>query len=534
MNRKLGIHIAPGAIKLVEVSILPKSAEIVNSLIDYSPVVDNYESQAKALLAALKKSKIKTRDANFVVSAADVVYKLVEMPMLPDKELRSALSFKLKSLLPISFKDFIMDYYRIQTPAHDGKMLYFVVAVPKENMLAIEKLSKAAGINLKDIIAPSSALENAINMAGKPPSAIIYIGKYTSIIILVKNGQLVFAREVKLGGEDITQAMVGVVVTDQGRLEVDYAKAEEIKNKFGVPVDLEKFTAESGLPATEILAMMRPALEKFSLEIANTFAFYKDEIGDITEFKKIYLSGGVANTHNLVDYFRQQLGFEIDLLPVNVTSNDKDTQSNMHYLTLAIGAALATREDINLVPRNEVQFSFAPVLIPIKNFLDKWRGYLFFCVFYLVVLLAVFGWFYFQKTVFDSQLTVARSQYQQKIDEINRKSQAVLNFDISKYNRQDRFPLIIWELEKLIPSDVSLANITYKNDDSSLLISGVVLKRGGKTSIPELVKKLERSRYIDNLSLVFMQESEKYTSPAYNFEFRCTLKNIASIEVEKK
>ncbi|MFA5839419.1 MAG: pilus assembly protein PilM [Candidatus Margulisiibacteriota bacterium] len=534
MNRKLGIHIAPGAIKLVEVSILPKNVEVVSSFIDYFQIVDNYESQAKALLAALKKSKIKTRDANFVISAADIIYKLVEMPLLPDKELRSALSFKLKSLLPISFKDFILDYYRIQTPAHDGKMLYFVAAVPKENMLAIDKLSKAAGLNLKVILAPSSALENTINLAGKPPSAIIYIGKYTSIIILVKSGQLVFAREVKLGGEDITQAMVGVVVIDQGRLEVDYAKAEEIKNKFGVPVDLEKFTAESGLPAIEILAMMRPALEKFSLEIANTFAFYKDEVGDVTEFKKIYLSGGVAKTHNLVDYFRQQLGVEIELLPVNVITSDKDSQANLHYLTLAIGAALATREDINLVPKNEVQFSFAPVLAPIKNFLDRWRGYIFFCIFYLVVLFAVFGWFYFQKIGCDSQVSLVKSQYQQKIDEINRKSQSILTFDLSKYNRQDRFPLIIWELEKIVPSDVSLANITYKNDDSSLMISGVVLKQGGKTSMPDLVKKLERSRYIDNLSLVYMQESEKYTSPAYNFELRCTLRNIASLEAEKK
>lgn len=523
-NTKLGIHLAPGAIKLVELEEQAKKFRVLNYSIDYFPPEGGPDSQIKDLVSSIKKNKIRTRQANLVVSGADIVYKLIELPEISQKDISSAIKYKLKTALPASFKEVVIDYYRIEKLRPKGKQLFFVAAAPKEKILDATKIIKAAGLSLRDILAPSAALRNALGASTPEPGALIYLGRYSSLIILVKQGQVVFAREMSVGGDDITQAMVGVVQTERERLELDYKRAEEIKNKYGIPVDLEKYSSEAGVPASELLAMMRPALEKIGAEILNTFDYYRQEIGDETEFKKIYFSGGTSKTRNLSLYFREQLGLEIFPLPLKIESMKKDFAENAPFLSMAVGAVIRGKDHLSLMPREERLVFVAGFISAFMNIMRRWFKIVFLGLVYLLILASVFGWFYVQQRDLSATHQTLQKNYQERMQKLGKKAGVGLEIaDLLKYSRRDRFTLVMHALDKIAPGDIYFKNLSYDNKTNQLAIKGIMVKSRGKISMPAFIQGLNKSRYFKSIDLVYLEESDLYTVPTYDFELKCLL-----------
>ncbi len=519
-NTKLGIHLAPGALKLVELEEQTKNFRVLNYSIDYFPPESGPDAQIKALISSIKNNKIHTKQANLVVSGADIVYKLIELPEISEKDIPSALKYKLKTALPASFSEVVIDYYRIEKLQRKGKQLFFVAAAPKEKILDAIKIIKAAGLSLKDIVAPSCAFKNALGAFLLEPSALIYLGRYSSLIILVKQGQVVFAREVKVGGDDITQAMVGVVQTERERLELDYKQAEEIKNKYGIPVDLEKYSKEAGVPAAELLAMMRPALEKLTTEILNTFDYYRAEIGDETEFRRVYVSGGVSKTKNFSQYLGQQLGLEVEPLSLNITSVKENFAENAPFLSMAVGAVIRAKYHLSLIPKEEGLVFVAGFISALKNLARKWFKTIFLGLVYLLILALVFGWFYIQQRDINATHKALQKNYQ----ELGRKAGVGEGIvDLTKYARKDRFTLIMQVLDKITPGDIYFKNLNYDNKTNQLIIKGSMLKSGGKMSMPAFIQGLNKSRYFKSIDLVYLEESDLYTVPTYDFELKGVL-----------
>lgn len=524
-NRKLGIHLAPGALKIVEVEQQAKDLRVLNYSIDYFPIESTVAAQVKILISALKKSKISTKEVNLVISGADIVYKLIEMPEMTEKDLASAIKYKLKAVLPLSFKEVVFDYYKIEKlQGKENKRLCFVAAVSAEKISAAMEIIKAAGLSLRDIAAPSCALKNAAGALVPGPGAIIYLGKYSSLIILVKDGQalnhngsgqVVFAREAKIGGNDITQAMVGVVQTEKERLELDPKQAEEIKNKYGIPIDLAQYSSEAGIPAAELLAMMRPALEKLSTEILNTFDYYRREIGDEAEFKKVYFSGGASRIKNLLPYFKEQTGLDIEPLPVSVEDPS---------LALALGAVIAGKDHLSLLPRKGGDFLLGNLLAVVSKELNKWLKYIFMGFAYLLILAAIFGWFTVQQKNLNAEQQALQKKYQEQAAKLGKEAEAARGIiDLTKYSARDRFALVMQELDEITPGVIYLKNLNYDNNENALMLKGIVLEDGGKTSAANFIERLNKSNYFKSVDLVYLDESKLYTVPAYDFELKCVL-----------
>ena len=509
-NRKLGIHLAPGALKLVEVEQQAKDIKVLNYSVEYFPLEQGLDARIKTLISSLKKNKIRTKDANVVLSGAEIIYKLVDMPEMSEKDITSAIQYKLKNVLPVSFKDIVVDHYKITKSP--GK--YFVAAVPKEKILELIESVKASGLSLKDIVAPSCALRNALRISAAEPSALIFLGRYSSIIVLLKQGQVVFAREVNVGGDDITRAMVGVVQTEQKRVELDYKQAEAIKNKYGIPVDLNQYTKEAGLPAAEILAMMRPALEKLSTEILNTFDYYRQEIKDETEFKKIYFTGGTTKTRNLLEYFREQLGLALEPLPVEIDP----------CLALALGSVMTGKDHLSLVPKKSKGLELGNFAAPVLRRIKKGFKYIFMGFVSLLTLALVLGWFYAQQRDLSVTHQALQKKYQAHMAKVGKEAELQQGIaGLIKYGSLDRFTLVMHELDKITPDNIYFKGLSYNNNQNQVVISGVMLESGGKRSLAKFIEKLKQSKYFESIDLVYMQESGAFTVPTYDFELKCLL-----------
>ncbi|MDI6731756.1 MAG: pilus assembly protein PilM [Candidatus Margulisbacteria bacterium] len=525
-NRKLGIHIASGALKLVELEQQGKSFLLTNFSVDYFSPEAGYGPHTKALAAALKKNHIHTKQADVVASSDDIVYKIIDLPPLSEGEAAASLGYKLKALLPAAFKEAVFAYYKLDKVSVPGKQLFFVAAAPKDKVLEIIKFAKECGILTKGVIAPSCALNCSPAIASRLSAAVIYLGKYSSVIALVKEGQVVFAREVRIGGEDIAQSMVGAVVTEQGKLEIDYNRAEEIRNKFGVPINLEKYTVEAGVPAAEILAMMRPALEKMAAEIGNTIEYYQKEIGDAAEFKKVYFTGGAAATRNLVEYFKLQLNIEAEILPIDITTAKEEIKSYLPVLSMAIGSVIGGKDRLLLAPKIEGRFSIdnlTALLVPILNNL---KGYIYSTCLFLVVMVVLFYFASGQRNKLIIRQGELQSQYLNAVAEMTKKVETGKGMiDLSKFKDKDRFTLLMNSLVKIAPSEVSLLSANYENNTNQLIIRGVIPRKQQKIVLTTFMKNLLATGYLSTIDLVSLKESETYQEPTYYFELTCLLKS---------
>jgi type IV pilus assembly protein PilM len=505
-NKLLGIHLTPDAVKLVEF----EQQKVVNWSIDPIPAEKAPDTGAKVLAAALKNKKIFTRQAVVVLSGTEVYYKLVELPGVPEKEVASALRFKLESAFPFPMSSAVIDYYRIGDAKSAEKQMFFVAAVPRDYLNGVLKTVKKAGLVVKEVIVSSSALVSAAEIKDPTPYALVYIGQNGTSIVLVKQGQAVFAREIGVGGENIVRAMVGEVQTEAGKLEFDYAKAEEIKNTFGVPLNPEEYSKESNLPAAEIMAMMRPALEKIGDEIQRTFVYYRETSGDQAEFSKAYFTGGVSKTKNFIAYFSAVLGISILPLPLLAVEDPR--------LSLVVGASVVKRPYLSLLPE-ELKRNYIKLL---SKYAMLWAF-----LGFLLVLIILYGTYFSQYSQLGTQYRQIESKLRQQEGAVAKETQAAITFSLFKdwgaKGNADRFVKAMGVVHRQASRNIFFTKILYNRSASQLVIQGVTYKKGGKTEVSDFIERLKANPCFSAIDLTYVEESNDFTVPTYDFEVKCVL-----------
>lgn len=511
-NKLLGIHLTSDAIKLAEI----EQQKAVNWSIDYLPPEKTAEASVKALNAALKNKRISSRQAILTLSGTDVYYNLIELPNMPEKEVGAALRFKLESAFPFPASNAVIDYYKINGIKKEDKQVFFVAAAPKDYINNVIKTVKKAGISIKEIIASSSALISAAAVKEADPCALVYIGKSATSIVLVKQGQAVFAREVAVGGENITRALVGEVQTEAGKLEFDYAKAEEIKNNFGIPMNPDEYAKESNLPPAEIMAMMRPALEKIGDEIQRTFAYYHETSGDQVEFSKAYFTGGVSKTKNFIAYFSAVLGIAILPMPLAAQSTAQNFENDAPYISLAVGAALIKKPFLSLLPSEFKRNYFATV----KKHLDVLIGVT--LILALVILYAM-SLSQYNKAAKELKSLQATLRQQEGVMAQEAALSASFAKEFGSKKTTDRFVKVVGAIHRLTPSEIYLVKMNYVRATNQFIIQAITVKQGGKSIVKNFLDSLKANPLFATIDLSYMTESNAYTVATYDFEIRCAL-----------
>lgn len=519
----LGIHLSSKILKIVELEDNPKDngLKVLDWSINYFSSEKLDDSHVKAITAAVKNKNFSSRQAVVALSGTELEYKLVELPMLPDKEVGPALKLKLGSIFSFPIEKAAVDYIKISNPQTAGKQWYLAAALPKDYIMNIVKTVTKAGLKVIDVMASSSSLFNATTVAYKEPFVSVYINKYLTLIVLVKNNQVVFAREVLAGGENITQAMVGSVQTEAGKIDFDYAKAEEVKIKYGIPVDFEAYTKEANLPAAEIFGLMRPALEKIGEEVLRTLAYYRETTADQAEFSKAYFSGGASKTKNIIAYFSSTLGINIEPLPVVAVSDKKEFPEAVPLLGLAIGAASRKKPSLSLLPQ-ELRGSPWSSLI---NLVNVWT----IAAAYLLLLMLIFGYYSFKQAGLQSRLKDLQGQVQ-KLEEIKKTSAASqtpalanLVKGLGVKSKTDRFIKIIGYIHRSTPKGIYFQKLSYDRKTGQFVISGVMLKERGKSALANFIDSLKKDGYFKTLDIAYFRESGVFTEPTFEFELRCQL-----------
>ncbi len=176
------------------------------------------EALGGVIKSALEGREVSRSQVVCAIPELRAVSRVISMPKLGPKELETVVPREVRRLMRVSEEDNYLHWQAL--PTETDRTQVFVLAVPKETVLAFTEALRAGGVRPRALDLRSLALVRAVNQK----DAIIANGESNSVeLVIVVDDVPVLIRSVFLGEEVVTQDYaVGRISDELGRTIVTY------------------------------------------------------------------------------------------------------------------------------------------------------------------------------------------------------------------------------------------------------------------------------------------------------------------------
>lgn len=277
----VGLDIGSSCIKAVELT-RDKYDQVVTG---YAQIdVPNEAARQEAIAELMRVAKFRSKRVATAVSGKNVIFRYISMPEMAEDRLVQAVRLEADKYIPFDVADVELDAQKIGAgtdAAGKPDMKVLLVAAKKSVVVDHARVLTELGLQPISVGVDGFALGNAwelgeqINPGIQEPGrtvALIDIGATKASINILRDNTSCFAREVPMGGVDLTNAIAR-------RLGVEPAQAEQLKRDPGeqLPV-VQEATAQ--------------VLEDLGNEINLSFDFFENQFDG--EVQEVWLTGGTA------------------------------------------------------------------------------------------------------------------------------------------------------------------------------------------------------------------------------------------------
>lgn len=269
------------------------------------PMRDTGTSDPDAVTDALKEVfdtlRIRRGRVAAALSGHAVIVKRLSLPVMTDGELAEAIPWEAEQYVPFDLTEVQLDYQVLPTDPNRPATDVLLVAAKKERIEERADAIVRAGRQPVILDLEAFALVNAYqaNHADRsdPLALLVHAGRSSTIVCLLDNGQLAFTRDIAIGGQTHTDALMR-------DLDVEAASAERLKHA-GRPL-------VPGVDAAQVTAILVEVSTQLVAEISKSIDFYRASRPS-ERISRIVLSGGACGAEALAAL----LGREFDA-PVEV------------------------------------------------------------------------------------------------------------------------------------------------------------------------------------------------------------------------
>lgn len=288
------------------------------------------EEIAKAIRALVEEGKITTRYVTIALPENLVYTRVIDMPVLSDKELQSAIYWEAEQYIPVPLSTVTLDYKVLLKPevATGGKMQVLLVGAPTSLIDKYEKVLTLSGLTIAAVETELLSIIRSLVVEEKFPSTmIVHIGAVSTSLAIVKDNVLVFTYSLPTGGVALSRA----IAADFG---FALPQAEEYKKTYGL---------SNSAIGGKIGQVASPILSSILTEIKKAMAFYTQKYPD-DPLKQIILSGGSSQLPGLATYFTSNTAVETAIAnPWKILVGQevaKDIIDNAPQYAIAVGLAM--------------------------------------------------------------------------------------------------------------------------------------------------------------------------------------------------
>jgi len=294
------------------------------------------EEMAQAIRKAADDIKIDTKFVNVALAENQVYTKVLEMPVLSEKELRSAIYWEAEQYIPVPLTNITLAWNILKKPestAQNEKMQVLMVGAPTILINKYQRIVSAAGFTISAMETEIlSAVRSLVSGENFPTTLVINIGSVSTSVAIIRKGIMVFTYSMSVGGAAINRA----IASDLG---LSAAQAEEYKKAYGFS---DKTLGGKIGKATE------PILGSILTEVKKSIAFYSQKYKDDSSIRQIILSGGTAKLPGIDVYFANASGIEtVTANPWKILSSQqvpKEILDNGPDYAIAVGLAMRDYE----------------------------------------------------------------------------------------------------------------------------------------------------------------------------------------------
>ncbi len=549
----LGIDVGHAYIKIVQLQKTRKGYVLTDYRVRAIPnrVREDLRERSRFIKEFIQEyifqTRIKTSLGRSVISGSGVFTFSFSLPSLPEKELRGAVGIELKKRLPfqIDFKNIYYDYFITEKLEEEGGSQIFVTCIAVDGSVIDRQLEFLKSFNLRPIVINTSAdaLGNLIRAMGITEHiAVLEIGASSSSLNFYHQGLLQFSRDIPIGGDQLTQGILKVLVPLKE--DISFDDAEGFKKQCGIPLGEElgsEFCTDFGtIKGERIMAGLRPILERLITEISRTVTFYFRTY-KIDSLSVLYLTGGSSRIKN-IDRFLSANLTNISIksierlnplhaikgwLDVGVAKGELVMEEAASHLSCVFGLCMDKGGIVNLVPPKEKVEQKALFLLFLARLIFPLL---------LLIMLGFYGINYGRKLIYTTIAKRAENQILQltpKVREIQeyfefrrllREREELLNKAVG---RQPLWWGILKELSNIVPEEIVINRLEVlpEKEPKQLLIEGEAMSEYTNLDlvISQFTLSLNDSPYFSNVHLLTSERDIYSPIPKARFEIVCDL-----------
>jgi type IV pilus assembly protein PilM len=293
----IGLDIGSTSIRAVEAA-RTKDRPVINNfgqaLLPAGAMVGGVVKDERAVTNALRQlwaaQSFSSKSVSIGVTHQQVVVREIEVSNLPKKEMRQALPFQVRDVLPLPVDEALLDFYPLEEAGSKDTVRGLLVAAPKDAVVTLVRAVERAGLHVEHVdLSVFAALRAAAHLANDT-EAVIDIGANGTNIVIHTNGVPQIVRTVPRGGAEVTKMIAS-------RLGMPAAEAEVLKCRVGL-------VRGEGVDSADVV---EEAIRPLISEIRSSFSYYASSHGS-QSVARLALVGGAAQLPGLTEKLAQTLG----------------------------------------------------------------------------------------------------------------------------------------------------------------------------------------------------------------------------------
>ncbi len=354
-GKVLSMEIGQGMTRVVEVDYQAKAPKIYNAFSLETPkdmvqdgVITRNEDFIINLKAELRKRDIRTESLVFTVASSRIANREARIPLCKPKQILPLITANAADYFPVDMNQYHLVYNILGKTEEEGVKQYrlSLLAVPNDVTTSYIDLARTLGMHIRAIDYVGNSIFQVVRQEmNNGVNAVIKIDEHTSLITIVKNGEIVLQRSVPHGvngaienvteldvyGENLSYADATVVFTQQRCLrrylnvDVDYQEAEDTSDEVMM----------SRIMITENL--------RYLIGNVGRILEYFVSRNDNSTIDNIYLVGIGADFVGMDELLSNELGYNVQKFTGldNIRSGNPNFNAleSMRVYAAAIGAA---------------------------------------------------------------------------------------------------------------------------------------------------------------------------------------------------
>jgi len=472
------------------------------------------------LQSFIKDNNILHKNVILIPRLSSCVIKRLELPFVPKEEISQAIKWKIKDELSFNLSNVVLDYQIMNKKEKDGAQILDIncIVAPQEEIVSQVMLLKEIGLRCALVSFAPFGYAKIIQKYLKISEAtvgVLNLDEENSYISVYKNGILDFYRELPITIKKFRNSLSDVLITDKGPVKLTPEEINEVLFKGGIPT--ENSTSVSNIGPGQILAMLRPDLERLQQEIKRSL-IYRETQFQVEKVELLLIGGKGIKIPNLEKFLNEEVSLRTKILssPAGIeiaTSVNKDlVDTNLSSIGISLDVG-----GINLLPRE-----FRSEKIEMAQKLSiRWVALFIFAVFMVYFVLAKVEIGLHQKRLENSQ-GYLRVLYQVKI--AKDKLDKFTNFINTIKSKEVASGDILKVLSNIADPGIFFENFTVNFEYKTGSITGTIKSTDDNSDalLVKLTDGMDDSGYFKDINITSVERSgdDGQSASKFNITFQ--------------